>query len=344
MPRPFDQISWGLNSVQRAIAQSTGQAQIPAEALAVFKEFDQAFSGGRSFSKAMEQEIRWMKDGRSFPWSVGGSRPPAAIQLDRQDKDNIKLAGVFQKTYTDFRALLDKADNDKTLSYQETQDLGDLLKALLSGVKTCVSATEHMREENNNARPTYEILQTIKNQVNEISNDVKIGTFRTFVKFGKAEAESFIKQMEWQVTNWDKRNEVIESLFDIAVSPYGNLILDRGAAEVFKSSSYAGDLKWDTAINHYKDEHPIVALYAVAIDTAMRDGASDAELRSMLNAGNAAVTELRASFVNGSVFRGMTTLSADATRVRALSAGAREVEVQKLEAALKKLATHLGVS
>jgi hypothetical protein len=349
MPRPFETIKWGLESVDRALKQSEGQTTIPREALDVFKNFQREFGASRnSMREAMAQEIRWLNDGRVFPWSIEPARPQIP-KYDEAEKYHLRIAGSLQSNYRAFAEVLNRADNDRTLSYDESQKLRDMMIGLKAGIETLVDGVENLRESKWNNKHAYELFDTIKNQVNDSGNDRPFGPFGTLVKFGADEAKRFVDYLNFQVTDWEKKKEVLTTAYDTAASEFGNLVLDRAGADVLKQAAEnlgIQDLDWSKAINAFKNEHPIVALYAVAIDDAMANGASRGELEVMLRTGRAALSELRNEFIT----RGPRTVDSDVAPGAATMALAgpshraeRATVAADLERAVGDLARHLGV-
>jgi hypothetical protein len=345
MPRPFDQIKWGLESVSQALKQAEGQVTIPQDAARVFENFQRSFEPGTNqMREAMAQEIRWMSDGRTFPWSVEPGRTQAP-KYDATERYHLRIASDLQGLYRSFAGVLDRADNDRNLNYGESQRLGQLVEALKTGVETLIDGVDNMREAKNNARPSYEIYETVKNAVNEIHNDTQGGPFGTLVKFGEREAQSFLDVMRYQVTNYEKQQEVVELLYDTAASPYGNMVLDQAAAEVFKNAWGHLGLDWAAAVDVAKEDHPIVALYAVAINSEIENGANNVRaLESMLRAGEAAYSELGVSFVrNGPVaLEGEVMPAASLALAGPAHRGERNQQVAELGKALDSLRAYIA--
>lgn len=314
MPRPFELINWGLQSLSRSIENAQGDVRISRDDLAVFKDFEKSFKetgpNGRvrnQMREAMAQEIRWLHDGRTFPWAPGSSEP--SFKYDATETRHLRWAATLQNDYRAIASVLGRADNDLVLSHDEAQNLKALIDGIQVSIKTLVGGVENMREAKNNARPAYEILQTVKNIVNDTSNDVRGGPFGLWTKFTENEAQAFVDTLKWQVTDYNKMKEVVETLFDTAASPYGDIVLTSAAADVFARNYGFEGLDWEKTKNVVKEEHPIVALYAVAIDSEIANGNTNVrDLEVMLNAGRAAVSELGASFAT----RGPQTLSGEA--------------------------------
>jgi hypothetical protein len=343
MPRPFDTIKWGLDSVKEALKQSEGQVTIPREAMDVFKNFQRSFAGTNAMREAMATEIRWMNDGRTFPWSVEPANT-TRIKYDDAERYHLSIASTLNQKYRQFAEVLNRADNDRKLSYEESQKLSGIMIGLQAGLETLIDGVENLRESKNNNKPAYEIFNNIKNQVNDTSNDTRFGPFGMLVKFGKDEAQSFLDFLQYQVTDWGKKQEVIEMLYDTASSPYGNLVLDRAAVDTIKGQWGHLTLDWDKAVDAYKDEHPIVALYAVRIDNEIASGTMDVRgLESMLRTATAAREELATDFVTrGPVALANEALPAESATLAGRShRGERAQRVQDLDAAIVRLQAHI---
>ena len=294
MPRPFDLLQWAVNSAERAIVQAEGQSSIPEEAKGAIDNFVQEFKPG-AMRDAMATEIRWMKDGRTFPGPIGGSQP---VKYDEEEKFYLDISTRLQRTYSKFASALKSMSVDGVHDYQETERLKELTRTLKSGLDTLTAAVQELRESKTNNKPAYEIFNMIKNQVNEQANDTAFGPFGMLHKFGKDEAENFLEVLNYTVTDWDKKQEVVQTLFDTASSPYGNLVLNRAAADAFAAAYPIEGVDWSKAVDAFKDEHPIVALYAVVIDREMNNpNASVRDLEVLMNSGTAALSELRNEFI-----------------------------------------------
>lgn len=344
MPRPFDTIKWGLQSVDRALKQSDGQTTIPREALDVFKNFQQEFGASRnSMREAMAQEIRWMNDGRVFPGSIEPARVP---KYDDAEKYHLAIAGQLQTAYRRFAEVLNRADNNRNLSYDESQQLSGMMIGLKAGIETLVDGVDNLRESKWNNKPAWDLFNTIKNQVNDSSNDTRFGPFGMLTKFGKDEAKSFLDYLGFQVTDWEKKQEVVTLLLDTAASPYGNLVLNKAAADVIKEQwGHLEGIDWAKVVDAFKDEHPIVALYAVAIDREINNpNASVRDLEAMLRAGEAAHAELGVSFATtGPVaLAGAELPEGSAALAGRAHRGERGERVQLLGEALEKLREHIA--
>lgn len=295
-------IGWTIDGLKSAVSESVGQARIPQNAADTFKYFQESFQrGGESMTKAMAREIAWL-NGATFPWAV---EPDNNIAKPRDDAEKVLMsfARTLQTKYRELNSVLGGAKANSNISYNEGERLNSLIEALKVGVETLKDSLTNISENRANNRPAYETFEVIKNQVNVPGNDKQFGPFGMLVKFGAQEASSFLDTLNFTVSDWNKKQEVIELLFDTASSPYGNLVLDAGAAAKMKEAWGHLDLDWSKAIDAFKDEHPIVALYAVAIESEINNGNTNVrELESMLRAGEAAYNELGVSFVrNGPV-------------------------------------------
>jgi hypothetical protein len=295
MPRPFQSIGWTIEGVQRAVANSTGKAKIDENDAQTFKYFHDGVRT-QTMTNAMAREIAWL-NGATFPWAI---EPNHDLAKPRTPDEQVLMnfARSLQSTYRGFDKVLTAAKANSNISHTESQRLNDILEGLKVGVGTLEAGIEKLRENRENNRPAGEIFETIKNAVNVPGNDTRFGPFGMLVKFGAEEASQFLDTLNYRVGDYDKKKEVIELLFDTASSPYGNLVLDRAAANKMKEAWDHLGLDWGKAVDAYKEEHPIVALYAVAIDTEINNGNTNVrELESMLRAGEAAYSELGVGFV-----------------------------------------------
>ncbi len=307
MPNPLQSVRWQLDGLERAVSNAADQPQIPQEAADTFKYFAESFKrGGENMRNAMAREIAFM-NGRTFPWALDAD-PTAAKPKDGAEKWLLTCATRLQTDYRNFAKSLDRFRADGNMSGEEAEKLTTLLQALEVGVATLQDGVKNLGDSRRHNRPAEEIFQVMKNSVNDPANDTQRGPFGLLTKFGANEAQSFIDRLGFEVGDkWEKAKEVVELLYDTAASPYGDLVLTEAAAKKFQEQlgHYAPDLDWSKAINAYKEEHPIVALYAVAIDTTLNDPARSGnvrELEAMLRAGEAAHSELSVAFVrNGPV-------------------------------------------
>jgi hypothetical protein len=344
MPRPFDSIKWGLQSVGDALNQAEGQGRIPQQAKDIIKGFTSDFTVGRNHMKeAMATEIRWMNDGRTFPWSV---EQPSTPKYDRTERAHLRLASTIQSDYRAFAEALSAAGRNQNHSYEETARLKDMLIGLQASVETLIDGVDNIRESKNNNKPAYEIFNNIKNQVNDVSNDTRFGPFGMLVKFGKDEAQSFVDFLNFQVTDFAKKQEVIEMLFDTASSPYGNLVLNQAAADVISGQWGHLGLDWSKAVDAFKEEHPIVALYAVRIDSEIASGSGTVrEMEALLRTATAARAELSNEFVTrGPVALGGASLAnapESASLTGRANRGERAQRVQDLDGAIVRLQAHI---
>lgn len=341
MPHPLQSLRWTIDGLDKAIQKSVGQPQIGQDEAQEIKYFKEGFSK-TAITKAMEREISWLQ-GSTFPWAVDGS---TAKPKDASEKLLLSMAKAVQSSYNQVNDVLISATRNKSISFDEGTRLDNLLEAMKVGLETLTDSLQNLSENRANNRPAHEIFEVIKNGTNVAGNDTRFGPFGMLIKFNKAEAEDFLQTLNFQVQDWEKKKEVIELAYDTASSPYGNLVLDRQAADAFKSAAegLGIDLDWSKAVNAYKEEHPIVALYAVRINDEISSGSTDVRaLESMLRAGEAAYNELGVGFVrNGIQPLAGVALSGDNLTASTLSRSARNEHVRELGASLEALRAHIA--
>jgi hypothetical protein len=349
-----------LTSLDEGIqeAQKNG-GKITKKAEASLKVFTDAVSQPEffrpSFAKAVRDTIA-EQDGRYYPWALGTTD---ALIRRRETSKNVfdrahqlaERAPQIDREVTRLKGILDAHMANKNLSETEIDILKTVLSALQSSATVIDTAlTERAKLTNNKweTKDAWEIVDTLKTKVNMRYNDIQGGPFGLWIKFDKREAEAFAQEFKRLNLPYEKGTEVLQQIFDEAKSEWGNLVLGKGAVEPFKalSETIGLQLDWDSAINQSKNDHPIVALYAVAIREEMEKGdqADIRKLNVMLRAGRAAVEELGVDFIR----TGPTTLGGAAMpALSATFAGAdahamRVAHVEDLNGQLGKLEQFLA--
>ena len=341
MPHPLQSLKWTIEGLDKAVQNSVGKAKIEGSDADTIKYFKEGFNR-KDITQAMEREISWL-NGATFPWAVD-SGADITKPRDESEKLLLSFAKTLQTKYNQVNDVLISSTRNKTISFAEGSRLDRLMEAMKVGLETLSDSLQNLSENRANNRPAHEIFEVIKNGVNVPGNDKQFGPFGMLVKFGSAEAKDFLQTLNFQVQDYDKRKEVIELLFDTASSPYGNLVLDRQASEAFKAEYDHLGLDWSKAVDAYKEEHPIVALYAVRINDEIASGSTDVRsLEAMLRAGEAAHAELSVGFVrNGPVALAGVTLSGDNAVAASMSRRERAQHVDDLGQSLAQLRARIA--
>jgi hypothetical protein len=362
-----------LGELQSAVKATESKPKIN-EGHDLFAKFHSALDTGSSFTDAVMSLIR-EQDGTYYPFAVGGdfaaTTPESARSLPvassgggaasiippwmpttrneaKEQFDNLlyNMAGQLDQGLRDLQSQVLNATKDNKLSGDEASSINAFITYAGSAKNVLGSMFEERAKLGGpfDKLQPWQVYENIIGKVNSRGNDLRGGPFGTWTKLGVGEAKDFIETLQGSNLPAAKQKAVLEEVFNTASSAFGNLVLDAKAVDQFKTFAENDlgltGLDWNSAINVAKEDHPIVALYAVSIRDAMNASEPNVrELETMLRAGNAALRELSVDFVrNGPRTLGNAEMPAASLAFAGPSAlPARAQNVSDLSKALKDL-------
>lgn len=381
MPYPksvtLDQAFKPLLELQKAVDQSAGKDKIPGGARDAFADFHTLLDRGASFSEAVSSLIRDQDGGPYYPMpltmdakprGVGPSgsgvgdpqnlMPPPWLPPMPNEAKNYFDQVLFNMAYTldegmrNLEQQVLQATKDNKLDAGEANNIRAFIKSSELVKKNLAEMVQDRAKLGGgfDAMEPWQIYDKLLSQVNKKSNDITGGPFGSWYKFQVGEAKAFVTELQNAQVSPDKAREVLRELFYAAESKYGNMVLDKAASEVLmyyaKDVGGLEDLDWKKTINVKKEEHPIVALYAVSIRDAIDNESEPRRLNHMLRAAEAAHNDLSADFVrHGPRTLGGAALSASsatASFAGASAVGNRANAVNELGAAIQELRARIG--
>lgn len=372
----IDQALEPLKDLKDGVKAAQGKTFVPQNAQGKLDAFhDQVHEFGGKFEAAVRYAID-EQDGRTFPWAVGGSFLEPAIEpafepfpgpgpimpprfptktAARAEFDSINdLVGIARsvdKKMVEIKQALTQATQTRGIDSKEADHLRTLSTAVGSWatiLTTMVEARAELGKKETDQRPTFQIFNQFKAEVNKERNDApRSDGFGLWTKFDVHEARDFIDKVKHGNLDTPKAQDVMRYLYDVASSEFGDLVLTQGAADALANRAQElgiGGMDWNKAVNVIKNEHPIVALYAVALDDAINNGASARELEVMVNAGEAAINDLSRDFMRAGPItaRAATAGAVPQSFMGTSNVRARANQINELNQALVRAREHLA--